>query len=261
MNIIPDSATLPIDEVSLNLSDKDLPPVSIIMPCYKRRRFIPLIIANIFNQDYPKDKLELCILQDGEQDLFIDKSRLDKFRQAIYPVKLKYKYEPNIRRSIGNKRNILVKKMASYKFIASMDSDDIYMNSYIRYSINALKQYKAGISTSVSMLFVYPHKDFIMSAITCGFKQQGHEGCSVFTKKHFQQVGGFGKSQTAEGVRMLALEDRVLNLNITKLMVCVSHNVDEGNTVDKEQFITDERKMEHFDKEGMWCKLLQDICQ
>ena len=230
------------------------------MPCYKRRQFLPLIIANIFNQDYPRDKLELCILQDGEQDLFIDKERLDRFREAIYPVKLNYKYEPNIRRTIGKKRNKLVKEMASHKFIACMDSDDIYMDSYIRHSVNALKQYKAGISTSVSMLFVYPHKDFIMSAITCGFKQQGHEGCSVFTKKHFHQVGGFGNSQTAEGVRMLEAGERVLNLNITKLMVCVSHNVEDGNTVDKEQFITGYRMMEHFDKQGMWHALLTSIC-
>jgi glycosyltransferase involved in cell wall biosynthesis len=254
---IPD---VPLDEVTLNLPDKELPSVSIVMPCYQRRRFIPLIIANINNQDYPKEKLELCILQDGDQDLFVDKLRYEKFKEAIYPVKLSYKYEPNIRRTIGNKRNILVKQMASHKFIANMDSDDIYMNTYIRYSINALKQHKKGISTSVSMLFVYPHKDFIMSAITCGFKAQGHEGCSVFTKKHFQQFGGFGKSQTAEGVKMLSAEERVLNLNITKLMVCVSHNIDEGNTVKKEQFITNDRIMEHFDKNSRWYSLIKEIC-
>ena len=92
---------LPSDKVTLNLPDSELPNVSIVMPCYKRRRFIPLMIANINNQDYPKDKLELCILQDGEKDLFIDENRLKAFRQAIHPVKLKYKYEPNVRRTIG----------------------------------------------------------------------------------------------------------------------------------------------------------------
>ena len=253
---------LPSDKVTLNLPDSELPNVSIVMPCYKRRRFIPLIIANINNQDYPKDKLELCILQDGEQDLFLDPNRLKAFRQAIHPVKLKYKYEPNVRRTIGNKRNILVKNMASHKFIANMDSDDIYMNSYIRYSINALKEHKAGISTSVSMLFVYPHKNFVMSAIKCGWKCQGHEGCSVFTKKHFNSVGGFGKTQKAEGVKMLDASDKkVLNLDIDKLMCCVSHNVDDGNTVDKEQFLDAAREFAEFQEAGGWRTLLADICQ
>lgn len=252
---------LPEDEVTLNLPDNELPSVSIIMPCYQRRRFIPLIIANVMNQDYPKDKLELCILQDGDQDLFIDEERLRKFRKAIYPVRLNYRYEPNIRRTIGNKRNILVKSLASHKFVACMDSDDVYMNTYIRYSVNALKQYKAGISTSVSMLFVYPHQNFVMSAIKCGWKQQGHEGCSVFTKKHFKQVGGFGKTQTAEGVRMLAAEERVVNIDVTKLMVCVSHNVDGGNSVKKDQFLTAAREFAEFEEQGAWRSLLSEICE
>ncbi len=135
------------------------------------------------------------------------------------------------------------------------------MTEYIRYSINALKEHKAGICTSVSMMFVYPHKDFVMSAIKCGWKQQGHEGCSVFTKKHFNSVGGFGKTQKAEGVKMLdASENKVLNVDITRLMVCVSHNVDEGNTVPKEQFLDAAREFSHFEKQGAYRNLLCQIC-
>ena len=120
---------LPYTNVILNKSDDELPNVSILMPCWRRRKFIPLIIANINNLDYPKDKLELCILQDGDQDLFIDETRLHKFRNAIHPVRLTYRYEPNVRRTIGEKRNKLV-KMASYKYLANMDSDDVYIDTY-----------------------------------------------------------------------------------------------------------------------------------
>ena len=79
---------LPFDPVSLNMNDNDLPKVSILMPCYKRRNFIPLMITNIITQDYPKEKLELVILQDGEEDLFIDNTRLEMFRECIYSCKI-----------------------------------------------------------------------------------------------------------------------------------------------------------------------------
>jgi len=250
---IPD---LPFDPVSLNIADNDLPSVSILTPCYQRRNFIPLMITNITTQDYPKDKLELVILQDGDQDLFIDKTRYELFRQSIHPVKLTYKYEPNIRRSIGEKRNKLV-KLSSHKICAMMDSDDLYLSSYIRYSVNALKQYKAGISSSACMTFVYPKYDFRMTAIRCGYKKQCHEACAVFTKKYFNKMGGFGKTSQGEGVKMLSYNDReILNLDIGKLMVCIAHN---DNTIDKEQFSSENREFATFTNEDLKqliCKVL-----
>jgi glycosyltransferase involved in cell wall biosynthesis len=239
---------LPFDPVSLNMNDVELPNVSILIPCYKRRNFIPLMITNINTQDYPKEKLELVILQDGEEDLFIDKTRLELFRQSIYPVKLKYIYEPKVRRSIGEKRNKLV-KLASHKIYAMMDSDDLYLSTYIRYSVNALKQYKAGISSSACMTFVYPKYDFRMTAIRCGHKRQCHEACAVFTKKYFNKMGGFGKTSQGEGIKMLSYNDReILNLDINRLMVCIAH---DDNTIDKEQFSTQNREYATFKNDNL----------
>jgi len=227
---IPD---LPFDPVTLNLSDAELPHVSILIPCYKRREFLPLIISNIQTQTYPKDKLELVILQDGPEDLFQDLHVRSLFELAI-GIKFIYKYEKNIRRSIGEKRNRLV-KMASHKICAMMDSDDIYLSDYVRYSVNGLKEYNAGITSSACMTFVYPRLDFKMSAIRCGFKYQCHEACAVFTKKYFNSVGGFQKSSQGEGVKLFqGAESKILNLDIQRLMICVCH---DNNTIDKQQFL------------------------
>lgn len=210
----------------------ELPSVSILIPCYQRRRFIPLIISNIVNLDYPKNKLELVILQDGPEDLFISKERYDAFKDAI-GIKFQYKYEKDIRRTIGEKRNKLV-KMATHKICAMMDSDDIYMSSYIKYSVSALKQYKAGATSSACMLFVYPKENFKMSAIKCGYKHQMHEACAVFTKKYHKQIGGFSKTSQGEGLNFFQnVDNQMINLDISKLMVCVCH---DGNTIPKGQF-------------------------
>lgn len=227
---------LEYSDVSLSMTDEELPSVSVLIPCWRRRKFIPLMIANIIGQDYPLEKIELCILQDGDQDLFLNKERYDMFKNSI-GVKLNYIYEPNVRRTIGEKRNMLV-KMATHKICAMMDSDDIYLPSYLRYSVNALKQYNANITSSASMLFVYPKLDFKMTGIRCNFKHQCHEACCVFKKKFFRGMGGFTKSSQGEGVKLFqgTNQDKIINLDITKLMVCVAHEGEQGNTIDKNQF-------------------------
>ena len=232
---IPD---LPIAEVSKILPYEDLPPVSIIIPCYKRRKFVPLMLCNIFYMDYPKNKLEVCILQDGPEDLFPHNS-LEFFKEKC-GCKVNYVYEKNIRRTIGEKRNRLV-KMASHKIIACMDSDDVYFGTYLRYSVSALKEHKVGITSSASMLFCYPQYDYKITGIRCGYKHQGHEACAVFTKKHFNSMGGFiskgAKGNQGEGVKLIAHNEKnMVNLDVRMLMVCIVHNIDEGNTINKERF-------------------------
>ena len=233
---------LPFAEVKpVYQNGSDLPCVSITIPCYKRRKFIPLMITNIVNQHYPAEKIEVVILQDGEEDLFETPQHKKMFEEAIKPRRLNYVYEgPRVRRSIGEKRNKLV-KMASHKIIASMDSDDIYFDKYILISVNALKQYNAGITSSAAMLFTYPTDNFKMSAIRCGYKEQGHEATCVFTKKHFKSMGGFRSKGTGasrgEGSKMIwGGENKMVNLDIKDLMCCVGHAGEEGNTIDKEQF-------------------------
>ena len=187
------------------------------------------------------------------------KNRMTAFKSAI-GVKLNYKYEPNIRRTIGEKRNLLV-KMATHKICAFMDSDDVYFETYLRYSVNALYQYKAGISSSNSMLFVYPRKDFEMSAISCDYKYQCHEACAVFKKKYFKALGGFSKTSQGEGVKMFSgTKNQIINLDITKLMVCVCHQGEEGNTIDKEQFSEDNKNIAKF-QDGGWKNILKIILE
>jgi len=245
MNIMSNaSQPLPFTKVDKILENKDLPNITICIPCYKRRKFISLMLTNIVAMDYPKEKIEVNILQDGPEDLFASKAELEYFKTEISPATLQYKYEPKVRRSIGEKRNLLVKS-SKYKHLAMMDSDDIYLPTYLRYSMSAMKQYKCGITTSAGMLFIYPHLDYKLTGIQCGHKWQGHEACCVFTKRHWKAMGGFiskGKeSNMGEGVKMIeAAQNLMVNLDISMLMVCVAHKGEEGNTIDKDRFISAE---------------------
>jgi len=232
---------LPITEVTKILSDQECPEISICIPCYKRRKFVPLILCNLVNMDYPPDKIEVNILQDGPEDLFRNKEELEFFKEKLKPATLQYKYEKDIRRTIGEKRNRLVKS-SKHKIILMMDSDDIYLPTYARYSVSAMKEHKAGITSSASMMFLYPDLDYKLTGIRCGYKHQGHEAVMCFTKKHWKQMGGFASKgadgNQGEGAKMIAYnEKQMVNLDIRMLMICVAHGGDEGNTISKDRFI------------------------
>ena len=91
---------LPTTTVNKILTDEECPCVSINIPCYLRRKFVPLILVNLCQMDYPREKVEVNILQDGPEDL-LTTSDIEYFKKVIHPMKLQYKYEKDIRRTIG----------------------------------------------------------------------------------------------------------------------------------------------------------------
>ena len=70
-----------------NNNKKELPFVSICTPTFNRRPFIPYTIKCFDHQDYPKDKIEWIIIDDGT-DLIED--LVSHIPQVKY-----YKYDKN----------------------------------------------------------------------------------------------------------------------------------------------------------------------
>ena len=217
------------------LSNDELPNLSMITPCYGRQHFLPLMVCNLKYFDYPPEKLTWVLYMDGDGgDMFESPEHVEDIRKRLHPIKLIYKYDPTTRKSIGEKRNYCIKKMNKNKFVAMMDSDDIYLPTYPRYAVSTLKKNKMGIVGSQSMLFTYPFHNYRMTGISCGEKRQIHEGCSAISMKHFNSTSGFQKTSQGEGVGLLDYcENRALNIDITLCMVCVDHG---ENTIPKGHF-------------------------
>lgn len=209
----------------------ELPSVSILIPTYNRRIFLELLVDNILNQTYPKNKLELVIIDDGTEPLLMNEIN---FRNIIFPIKLKYlTINPNNKLLIGTKRNLLV-EYASNEICINMDDDDIYLNNYILKSVLILLVKKVGLVGSNQMIF-YFHKLNKFTKIKCSSKRQIHEATMCFTKKHWKNTGGFLPQQTGEGPGMIdGHEESVENIDIDKLMYLVVH---KNNTYPKDSFI------------------------
>jgi glycosyltransferase involved in cell wall biosynthesis len=216
------------------LPDEKLPYISVLIPTYNRRRFLPLIVQNLRTMDYPKNLMEVCISDDGAESLFPDGF---PYEERFLPIKVKYERITNRHLSIGEKRNRLV-KMATHKIVANMDDDDLYLPTYLRYAVSVLLHYKVGIVHSPQMVFVYPKDNFKTTGIVCEAKRQGHEATQVFTKKHWKAMGGYTKNSRGEGAKMVDYHEKNCRcLDIRMCMMCVAH---DDNTIPKDNFNKDE---------------------
>ena len=54
---------------TIEIYEEELPRVSIITPTYNKRKFFKLAIRNFQKADYPKDKIEWIIVDDGEEEI------------------------------------------------------------------------------------------------------------------------------------------------------------------------------------------------
>ncbi len=212
----------------------DYPNISICMPIYNRSWCKSLIISNLTRLDYDFNKLEFVVDDDSDKDLLF-KNALEEseFRLLIDPIKLVY-YKNKIKKTIGEKRNNLVKK-SSNKIIAFMDSDDMYLSDYLKHSIDIMKKERAGLACSNQMLFLFPKDNWLCTGIQCTEKHQGHEATMVFTKKHWKATGGFNKNSQGEGTGMVIgmKESTVAMTDISKCMLCICHDT---NTINKDRF-------------------------
>jgi len=230
----------------------DYPQISIITPIFERNKFKRLIISNLLNIDYPLDKIEYIIDDDGKEERFINNlDELNEFKEAIAPIQFIYKHYVK-KREIGEKRNNLV-KLATNKLIAQMDSDDFMLSPWLKYGIGEMKKNKLQLVGTNQMIFLFPKQDWKMTAIQCGEKRMIHEAGMIFTKKHWKAMGGFKKSSQGEGTNMIdGMNPKTIGLlNCNDVMICICH---DNNTINKDRFfelknLNMQNQLTNYDKE------------
>ena len=216
----------------------EYPYVSICTPLFNRTKWLDLMIYNLKNLDYPKDKLEWCVLdthdkKDQVWDKLFKNDMEKRVVEVIIGFKINYVTKPNSY-PIGKKRNMLVKQ-ATHKICANMDSDDLILQSWLKHSIEVMNSDKrCSLVGTPEMTFVYPHLDWKITGIRCPSKRMIHEACMVYSVKHHRSMGGFGVSSQGEGTKMIDFnENKCLPTSADKCIICVCH---DENTIDKDQF-------------------------
>lgn len=236
----------------------ELPKISILTPLYNRNKWLPMMLCNLVNFDYDKNKLEWFILdsKDGDEDIRLipDDFVKENIEREIYPIKLKYEYI-NRKMTIAEKRSYLSKYM-THPYFANMDSDDVYMDSYLKYGLSMLKHHKVGLCGSPQMIFIYPHLDYRITAIQCEAARQMHEATMMGTKKYVRSMNYYTRNdEKGEGASLVdGNEMNVVKTECALCMICVCHNT---NTCNKDAF--EECNIQDAKISGIKLDLLQDI--
>jgi len=121
-----------------------LPFVSICTPTFNRRPFIPYMIKCFEHQDYPKDRMEWIIIDDGT----------DKIEDLVKHIP-QVKYFPFEKKLfLGNKRNIMHDKSKG-EIIVYMDDDDYYPPDRVSHAVERLQQTPSALCAGSSELYIY----------------------------------------------------------------------------------------------------------
>jgi len=120
------------------------PFVSVCTPTFNRRPFIEGIIKCFNHQDYPKDRMEWIIIDDGTdkvEDLVINHPHVKYFK---YDTKMK----------LGKKRNLLHEKSKG-DIIVYMDDDDYYPPQRVSHAVQKLQEHPEALCAGSSEIYIY----------------------------------------------------------------------------------------------------------
>jgi len=201
-----------------------LPFISVCTPTFNRRPFIPYIIKCFENQDYPKDKMEWIIIDDGT----------DKIEDLISNIpQIKYfKYEEKM--NLGKKRNLAHEKSMG-SIIVYMDDDDYYPPNRVSHAVDVLLKNPSVLCAGSSEMHIYfkhisklykfgPYGPNHSTAATFAFRKElllqtsFDENAAIAEEKHFL------KNYTIPFVQ----------LEPTKSILVFSH---EHNSFDKKELL------------------------
>jgi regulator of replication initiation timing len=123
---------------------KRYPFVSVCTPTFNRRPFIHAMITCFNEQDYPQDRMEWIIIDDGTdpvEDLVASHPRVKYFK---YDTKM----------TLGRKRNLLHEKSRG-EILVYMDDDDYYPPKRVSHAVEMLMSHPEALCAGSSEIYIY----------------------------------------------------------------------------------------------------------
>jgi len=125
---------------------KYYPLVSVCTPTFNRRPFIPIMLSCFRNQDYPKDRMEWIIVDDGTDNIG------DLIREAKIPQIKYFRLEKKM--SLGEKRNYM-HQQSKGSIIVYMDDDDYYPPERVSHAVERLLGSPDALCAGSSEMYIY----------------------------------------------------------------------------------------------------------
>ena len=225
---------------SKNKSSKDnsitLPLVSICTPTFNRRPFFKGLIQCISEQDYPRDKMEWIIADDGT-DCVRDILESDDTKEKLEGIKILYFHETE-KMDLGKKRNYMHKKCSfngDEDIIVYMDDDDFYPPQRVSHSVEKLMKNPEALAGGASELFLWFNTLNKMYKFGPYGPNHATAGTFAFRRKLLKQSSYEDDAALAEERHFLQnYTVPFVQFDPMKTILVVSH---EQNTFDKRRLI------------------------
>jgi len=211
------------------------PLISICTPTFNRRPFIENMFNCFRNQDYPKDRIEWIIVDDGT----------DKIKDLIVASdipQIRY-FEIEKKMFLGEKRNYMHKHVRG-SIIVYMDDDDYYPPNRFSHAVERLQSNPEALCAGSSEIYVYFKG--MNKMIQCGPYGPNHAtaGTFAFKTKLLEQTKYEDHAALAEEKAFLkGYTIPFVQLDPLKSILVFSH---EHNTFDKRKMFDQKQDPKYF---------------
>ena len=207
-------------------SKKYYPFVSVCTPTFNRRPFIENMFQCFRNQDYPKDRIEWIIVDDGTDKIsdLIAKSNIPQIKYYSVPEKL----------TLGAKRN-LMHTYTKGSIIVYFDDDDYYPPDRISHAVERLESNKHALCAGSSEIYIFFKT--LNKMVQCGPYGPNHAtaGTFAFRSELLKQTRYEDHAALAEESAFLkGYTIPFVQLDPMKSILVFSH---EHNTFDKRKML------------------------
>lgn len=208
------------------LTKKFYPFVSVCTPTFNRRPFIPTMFQCFLNQNYPKNRMEWIIVDDGTDSI------QDLITQANIPQIRYFRNEKKM--ALGEKRNYMHKQVKG-TIVVYMDDDDYYPPERVSHAVETLTNHREALCVGASEIYVYfkhiqkmyqsgPYSNTHATAGTFAFRTSMLKDCSYEDHAALAEERYFLKNYTVPFAQLDPL----------KTILVFSH---EHNTFDKRKLL------------------------
>lgn len=203
---------------------KKYPFVSVCTPTFNRRPFIPAMLSCFNNQDYPQDRMEWIIIDDGSDPI--------EDLVASHPRVKYFKYDTKM--TLGKKRNLLHEKSRG-EILVYMDDDDYYPPERVSHAVHMLVTHPDALCAGSSEIYIYFKHINQMKKFGPYGPNHATAGTFAFKRKLLKQHKYNDDACLAE--ERAFLKDYTVpfvQLNPMKVILVFSH---EHNTFDKRKLL------------------------
>jgi glycosyltransferase involved in cell wall biosynthesis len=127
------------------------PLVSIIIPTYNYARYIKEAICSVLEQDYPKNNIEIIVVDDGSTD-----NTHEVLMPFISSSQIRYFFQGNKGKAAATQKAI---QEASGDIIFNLDADDYFLPGKISQTVALYNRYENLVHVANPAKFIIDNKD------------------------------------------------------------------------------------------------------